>query len=473
MRQFLGQDRPEPWPVALLRGRLTAATWVFGMLVTAWILWGPFVQFAYESPRTRLALSTADVCVALLAAYLAHGRFLRQHRSTDLLMAQCLIVLALANTVDGVLQLSLGNTSADVWLTAALRSGGALLLLAAAFVHPERRLLPTAELWTYAGPALLLAGCLGAAVFLGPALPLPIDRSFFGDGAHPPLLTAHPVLIGGHLLSASCFLLASLVYTVRSVRTGDELLRWLGAACALGGFARVNYALSPTVYTDWLYTGDLLRTGFYLLLLVGSARELSLYWTTRELRAVEEDRRRLARELHDGVVQELTYIRSEAHSIPDQDLRDHIVNSTDRALDEARTAIHALGHLGTDPLAEVLDRTARELGRRHRLTVHVEADDAVVVEQQHQHTILRIVREAVTNAARHGRASTVHIHLAHEDDARVVRVRDDGTGFDPPSVTRSSAGYGMISMAERARSLPGTLEIDSAVGRGCEVRVRW
>ena len=442
-------------------------------MVTAWILWGPFLRFAYESPRARLTLSTVDVCVALLVAYLAHGRYLRGHRLADLLMAQCLLVLALVNGLDGVLQLSSGDLSTDVWLAAAMRAGGALLLLVAAVVHPDRRLERAAARWTWLGPLMMIGLCAGIAAFLGPALPIALDTEFIGDGTHPPLLTAHPVLVSGHLLTAACFLVASVIFTVRAVRTGDELLRWLGAACALGGFARVNYAVVPTLYTDWLYTGDLLRTGFYLLLLVGSARELSLYWTERELRAVEEDRRRLARELHDGVVQELTYIRGEAHSIPDEELRHHVVTATDRALDEARTAIHALGHLETEPLAELLDLAARELGRRHQVTVHVAADETVVVDQQHQHTILRIVREAVTNAARHGRASTVRIELAQQDGDRVVKVCDDGAGFDPHTAARSSAGYGMISMAERARSLPGTLEIDSAVGRGSEVRVRW
>src|SRR5699024_8239337 len=146
---------------------------------------------------------------------------------------------------------------------------------------------------------------------------------------------------------------------------------------ALGGFARVAYALSPSVYTDWLYAGDLLRTGSYLVLLVGSARELSLYWTEREVQAVEEDRRRLARERHDGVVQELSYIRGEAHSIPDEALRSQVLGATDRALDEARAAIHALGHLGTEPLAHLLHQTAHELGRRHQLAVEVEVDEAV------------------------------------------------------------------------------------------------
>jgi signal transduction histidine kinase len=266
---------------------------------------------------------------------------------------------------------------------------------------------------------------------------------------------------------------ASVVFTAQGARRRDELLRWLGAACALGGFARVAYALSPSVYTDWLYAGDVLRTGSYLVLLLGSARELSLYWTDREVQAVEEDRRRLARELHDGVVQELAYIRTEAHAIPDETLRHHVLGATDRGLDEARAAIHALGHLGREPLADLLERTARELGRRHQLAVEVEADEAVTVDPQHHHTILRIVREAVTNAARHGRATRVRIELALDGETRLVRVADDGDGFDPPSAARMSAGYGMISMAERARSLPGTLEIDSSVGQGCEVRIRW
>ncbi len=457
----------------MLRGRLTLLAWVVGAVLTLWFLQGPFVQFAYHGPRARLVLSSVDVCVALLAAYLAHGRFVRSHRLNELLLAQCLVVLALANTVDGVLDVSIGEAGVvDVWLPAALRTAGGLLLLAAGVVHPGRQLRRTSGRSSLLGPLLLLAALLCAMWLLGPALPIAMETSYLGEQVHPALLTAHPALIVGHLLAAACFLVASVIYTVRAVRTGDELLRWLGAACALGGFARVNYALSPSLYTDWLYAGDVLRTGFYLLLLVGSARELSMYWTARTIVAVEEDRRRLARELHDGVVQELTYIRGEAHNVDDAVVRDHIIGAADRALDEARSAIHALGHLGGEPLTDMLHRTARELSRRHGVTVEVEADD-VEVDPHRQHTILRIVREAVTNAARHGRARTVRIELQDSTEETVLSVRDDGCGFDPLSAARTSAGYGMISMAERARSLPGTLEIDSGVGRGSEVRIRW
>jgi signal transduction histidine kinase len=55
----------------------------------------------------------------------------------------------------------------------------------------------------------------------------------------------------------------------------------------------------------------------------------------------------------------------------------------------------------------------------------------------------------------------------------MLSVRDDGVGFDPDEAVRSRAGYGLISMGERARSLPGTLRIESNAGEGSEVRVRW
>ena len=72
-----------------------------------------------------------------------------------------------------------------------------------------------------------------------------------------------------------------------------------------------------------------------------------------------------------------------------------------------------------------------------------------------------------------GRARTVRVELAVDGGGRVLRVRDDGTGFDPASARREGPGYGLVSMGERARALPGTLEVDSRVGGGSEVRVRW
>lgn len=460
---------------------LTLAAWVIGASAAAWILFGPYLQFAYRSASARLVTETVIFCVAILGSFLAHGRFVRAHRLQDLLLAQSLIVFALATApVGGFLGRFLpgepGGT--DVWLSVGLQLVGAVILLAAAVAGRSPRLhrvtQARARAQTPVVPGLVLLALLAVLALLGERVGLAVDTSYRTAEVRPGLLTAHPVLILAQLLAAVCFLLASAIWTLQARVRADPLVRWLGPACVLGGFARLLYALSPSVYTDWFYAADVLRLGMYLLLVVGSSQEVSHYWTARTQSAVLEDRRRLAGELHDGVVQELSYIRSEAHRLDEApELQERILGATDRALDEARAAIHELARRDDVPLSTMLERTARELGRRHGIEIEVEADAAVEVDTHQMHTLLRILRESVTNAARHGRAATVRVELALEKGARVLRVRDDGQGFDPEEAARHASGYGLVSMAERARSLPGTLDIDSAVGAGSEVQVTW
>lgn len=365
-----------------------------------------------------------------------------------------------------------------MWLSAALQLAGSFLLLVAACAGRGRTLARATELtarWvTPLVPALILGVLMLMFALIGNTVSLAVDLTNQPVEERPDLLTAHPLLIATQLVSGLSLLSASVIWSAQAASSNDTLLRWLGPACALGGFGRVLFALTPSLYTDWFYAGDILRLGMYLLLLIGSGRELSLYWTARTTSAVLADRRRLAGELHDGVVQELTYIRGESHAIDsDPELRDRLIDATDRAIDEARAAIHALTHLDGEPLVTLLQRTAKELGRRHHIRIDVSADEQVEVHPEQLHTLLRIVREAITNAARHGRADTVRIELTADDGARVLRICDNGTGFDTQSAGRGGPGYGLVSMAERARSLTGTLEIDSTVGQGSEVRVRW
>ena len=81
--------------------------------------------------------------------------------------------------------------------------------------------------------------------------------------------------------------------------------------------------------------------------------------------------------------------------------------------------------------------------------------------------VLRVVREAITNAARHGGASAVTLQGWRDDRLHVV-VEDDGCGFDPAAVTR---GFGLTSMRERAAALHGSLELQSASGRGTRLEM--
>jgi signal transduction histidine kinase len=190
---------------------------------------------------------------------------------------------------------------------------------------------------------------------------------------------------------------------------------------------------------------------------------------------VLDDRRRLARELHDGLVQELVYIRSAVHDLPQahDGLAHQIIGACDTALDEARSAIEALGRSPDEPLGFVLHRAARQVAERYgERRVVVDLDDSVQVDAQQLHALARITREAVSNALRHGQARSICIRLSCEGTCRHLSVEDDGRGFEPSELSES-AGYGMTSMRERAEALPGRFSVDAAPGRGAIVEVTW
>lgn len=457
--------------------RPAIAGWLVGLTVTGLVVWSPYVLFGYRNPSLHLVLDSVDACVALLAAYLLHGRLRRRGRLQDLLLAQGLVLLAAAGLGLGRAAEALDGDregTLDVWLPLAVRVAGAALIAAAALVDPARRTRSTSWPWSVGVP-LALVGVASLALWAGRAR---LSVAFEGAGpsmaAQQPVLTGHPLLLAGQAVSALCFLVASVAFTRRAADRADPLWRWLGPACALAACARVNYVLFPSLYTDWLYTGDVLRTGFYLLLLVGALREIEQYWDAHSRAAVLEDRRRLARELHDGVVQELSLIRMEGHALPpDAPSRARILAACDRGLDEARAAVNALGHGDDEPLGFVLHRAARELAQRYRVHLEVDVDDSVGADPDQRHALLRITREAVSNAVRHGRAGRLCLRLTADGGRRRLVVQDDGDGFDVARATGAGAGYGLISMRDRARALPGSFEVDSEQGGGSVVTVTW
>jgi signal transduction histidine kinase len=290
--------------------------------------------------------------------------------------------------------------------------------------------------------------------------------------AQRPVITGHPLLLAAQGATALCFFAAAISFSRQASGRRDELLRWLGPACVLAAFARVNYVLFPSLYSDWFYTGDLLRTGSYLLLLVGAAREISLYWSAQARLAVLDDRRRLSRELHDGVVQELSYIRIVTDSVDDTGLKRRIFDACDRGLDEARAAIDALGRPAEESLGYLLHRSAEQVAERHGGHVVVDLDDRIDADDEQRHALVRITREAVSNALRHGGAGSVHVALHNGDGFNRLVVRDDGAGFDT-EVAERNGGYGLISMRDRAEAIPGSLRLDSAPGGGTTVEVTW
>jgi signal transduction histidine kinase len=472
-----GLDRPVVGRGRTQSGRVptpavTAVAAALGLVVTVVILTSPHLLFGYRNPSLHLALDSVDACIASLVAYLFYGRFTRSRRLQDALLTEGLGLLA-ASSVAAALVSAAGVAqpyTLEVWVPLSLRVIGVLTVTAAA-LSGDRGLTIHARGRPVLAPLFLASVTVGALLAFHASLPIAVSETIPASAVRP-VVTGHAMLLAGHAVGALGFVVAAVAFSVQAARRDDVLLRWLGPACVLGAFSRLHYVLFPSIYSGWIYTGDLFRTGCYLLLLVGAAREIERFWRTQAELAVLEDRRRLARELHDGVVQELGYIRSEAHLITvNGGVRERIVDSVDRACDEARSAIEALGHEGELPLGLLLHRAARQVAERYGGHVVVDLDVSVDATRDQGHDLVRITREAVSNAIRHGRARNIGIGLLRDRERRRLVVHDDGRGFDP--VTTESTGYGMTSMRERAQSLPGTFQVTSAPGRGTTVVVEW
>ena len=465
-----GVDDTEP----LSAVTLTALAWAVGLVTTALIIGSPYLMFGYRRPDLHLVLDSVDACIAFLSAFLLYGRYLRRRRLQDLLLAEGLFMLGVAGLGLSLVLAHLTGLrplTVEAWLPMSLRVAGALLIAAAALVGNRS----TPARWARGLqllPWLVLGVTVGLAWLLRDVLPPALDRNPPASALRP-VLGGHPLLIAAQILTAGCFMVASLRFTRQATQRHDELVRWLGPAFALGAFARVNYVLFPSLYSGWLYTGDLLRTGCYAVLLVGAAREIGQYWSAQARVAVLEDRRRLARELHDGVVQELGFIRGESFGIErEHGVRERILGACDRAMDEARGAIEALGRSGDEPLGFVLHRAARQVTERYGGRVVVDLDDAVDADPEQRHALVRITREAVSNAIRHGAADCIQIRLARTPGGRRLVVEDDGKGFDIDMVS-DAGGYGLVSMRDRATGLPGSFEIRSDHGQGTTIEVTW
>ncbi len=188
--------------------------------------------------------------------------------------------------------------------------------------------------------------------------------------------------------------------------------------------------------------------------------------------AVLEERRRLARDLHDGLAHELTFVMSAARrlgaSLDGSPLVDQILGAAERALDEARRAITALSSDRPEPFADSLERTAEDLAARHGMALRLRVDPEADVSPEATENVLRFVREAMTNAARHGGAATIDGSAWPEGEALHVMVSDDGGGFDPDTVDQ---GFGLTSMRERAEAFGGVFRLESAPARGATVEV--
>jgi signal transduction histidine kinase len=193
---------------------------------------------------------------------------------------------------------------------------------------------------------------------------------------------------------------------------------------------------------------------------------------------------RLGRDLHDGVIQSLyaaglTLQSAQAAAERDPEEAARRVETTlaliNRTIGEIRAYIEGLSPLAVrgSSLAQALRQVVEELcaGRPRQFEVQVDERSAAQLSDEQAANTLQIVREAVSNAWRHGTASSLKVHLEPRTDGISLTVEDNGTGFDPQNAR--PGGHGLANMRARAERAGGRLTLDSEPGRGARIQLFW
>ena len=197
----------------------------------------------------------------------------------------------------------------------------------------------------------------------------------------------------------------------------------------------------------------------------------------------EEERRRLGREVHDGLCQQLTAALLRCTALQERLHREQAAEGAAQAarlrlliqemLDVAYVISKGIWPVGPEPdgLVPALQAMARRTAEEFGLTCEFGHDgNAAVPDSETAMHLYRIAQEAVSNSFKHAGASRISIRLLRDRDAVVLTVTDDGCG--PPDVARAGRGMGLSIMAHRARSIGGMLAITGAEGGGTVVNCR-
>ena len=206
--------------------------------------------------------------------------------------------------------------------------------------------------------------------------------------------------------------------------------------------------------------------------------------TAERTAGVLAERERLAREIHDTLAQGLSSIqlllRAAERMLPERpdDARGHVVHARETAvtnLEEARRFVRALTppDLANGSLPAALERLCATTFASTGVVVNWQlSGTAVPLPTAHEVALLRIAQSALANAAQHAGATRVGLTLSYMDTEVALDVVDDGAGFDPAAVTPTEdRGFGLPGMRARARSLRGTIAVESAPGAGTAVAV--
>ncbi|GAB2776157.1 hypothetical protein GCM10027073_06160 [Streptomyces chlorus] len=206
-----------------------------------------------------------------------------------------------------------------------------------------------------------------------------------------------------------------------------------------------------------------------------------LYERSREL-TIAEERSRLAHELHDAVSQKLFSLRLTAQAAARLVDRDpsrakgelqQVAALAAEAAEELRAAVVELrpAALDEDGLVATLRTQVQVLDRAHSARVTFTGHGVRALPATQEEAVLRVAQEALHNALRHAEAGQVDVTLERRGNGAVLRVADDGKGFDPGIIRRAGRHLGLVSMRDRANGVGGSLTVESAPGKGATIEM--
>jgi two-component system NarL family sensor kinase len=204
---------------------------------------------------------------------------------------------------------------------------------------------------------------------------------------------------------------------------------------------------------------------------------------TQIISAQDTERRRIARELHDGVNQLLAstkfrLMHLESELLPHAPEQAEAVTKVRKVLEGALVEVRRISNnlrpteLDDFGLVAAVQRLSQELEKRSRIVVQLDRTmPAKRFPKDVELAFYRIAQEALANIEEHAKAHQVIISLIGDADFATLNIRDDGRGFADPKTNARDRGHGIVSMRERANALGGVFSIKSKPGRGTEISV--